>query len=199
MIRNVIFDFGQVLIKFIPEHMVSPYVSDTADRKMVEEVLFDRLYWDRLDAGTISDEEVVKLASERLPKRLHEPMKAAYENWYRNLPEIPGMHQLVKKLKAKGVRVFLISNISKGFAEHAGEFAVIREMEECIFSASVGLTKPSGEIFELLLKKASINAAESIFIDDSEKNIRGAESVGIKGYLFDGNALALEKYLDRII
>ena len=59
MIKNVVFDFGQVLVHFQPAYMVGKYVTDEADAKLLKEVLFDRLYWDKLDAGTITDEEAV--------------------------------------------------------------------------------------------------------------------------------------------
>ena len=56
-VKNVVFDFGQVLVHFDPSYMVGRYVSDEEDAALIAEVLFDRLYWDRLDAGTISDAE----------------------------------------------------------------------------------------------------------------------------------------------
>ena len=70
MIKNVIFDFGQVLVHFEPEYMVRQYVTDEDDVKLLSQVIFDRLYWDRLDLGTITDEETIKLCRERLPQRL---------------------------------------------------------------------------------------------------------------------------------
>ena len=60
MIKNIVFDFGQVLVHFEPKYMVGVYVDDKDDAKLLEEVVFDRLYWDRLDAGTISNEETVE-------------------------------------------------------------------------------------------------------------------------------------------
>ena len=59
MIKNLVFDFGNVLVRYEPEYMVSQYVSDPEDKRLLAEVLFDRLYWDALDEGTITDEEVV--------------------------------------------------------------------------------------------------------------------------------------------
>ena len=47
-----------------------------------------------------------------------------------------------------------------------------------------------------LLKKHNLKAEECIFIDDSQKNIDGAKSAGIEGYLFDGNVKKLRIYLD---
>ena len=57
------------------------------------------------------------------------------------------------------------------------------------------MVKPNAEIFEYILKKYSLKAEECVFIDDSEKNIVGCEAVGIKGYLFDGDADKLRKHL----
>ena len=70
MIKNVVFDFGQVMVHFEPNYMVGKYVTDEQDAKLLETVLFDRLYWDRLDAGTISDAEVIEECKKRLPERL---------------------------------------------------------------------------------------------------------------------------------
>ena len=71
MLKNVVFDFGQVLVKFEPEYMCGVYVDNEDDLKLIANVLFDRLYWDRLDAGTIEDEEVISEAKKRLPEKLH--------------------------------------------------------------------------------------------------------------------------------
>ncbi len=58
MIKNYIFDFGNVLAEFYPDKLTAPHISDEETNKIVREVVFDRLYWDKLDMGTITDEEV---------------------------------------------------------------------------------------------------------------------------------------------
>lgn len=200
MIKNVVFDFGKVMVHFEPSYMVGKYVSDPSDAKLLEEVLFDRLYWDRADAGTITDEEVVAACKARLPARLHEVSERIYWNWIYNLPEIDGMRELVQSIKSKyGVRVFLLSNISMYFAEHAHEIPCLAEFETCIFSAVCGYVKPSKEIFEYLCKTCEIEPHQTLFVDDSEKNIRGSEAYGIQGYLFDGDAKRLSTYLDTLL
>ena len=54
-IKTVVFDFGQVMVHFEPSYMVGKYVTDKEDAALLEKVVFDRLYWDKLDAGTIID------------------------------------------------------------------------------------------------------------------------------------------------
>ena len=198
MIKNIIFDFGKVLVDFDPEYMTSRYISDEQDIKLVSEVLFDRLYWDKLDAGTISDEEVVSESCKRLPEKLHKAVSDVYYNWMYNLPEISGMRELLQKIREKGIRLFLLSNISKGFAKKSSEISVLSYFEKCYFSAICGCTKPSAEIFNLVLSENDIKAEETLFVDDSIKNTNGAEKVGIIPYLFDGDSKKLESYLKEI-
>ncbi|MBQ7761443.1 MAG: HAD family phosphatase [Clostridia bacterium] len=200
MIKTVIFDFGQVLVHFEPEYMVGRYVTNEDDKKLLEEVLFDRLYWDRLDQGTISNEETLSLVKERIPKRLWDVADTIYYNWIYNIPEIDGMRDLVLYLKEKyNVNIYLLSNISTYFSSHREEIPILSLLDGCVFSGEIGIVKPSREIFEHLLNKYNVRAEECIFIDDNEKNIKGAMAVGINTYAFDGDSAKLKKYLDSIL
>lgn len=200
MIKNVVFDFGQVLVHFEPEYMVKKYVRDEADAKLLETVLFDRLYWDALDAGTIRDEEVIAAGRTRIPERLWEIAETIYYNWIYNIPEIEGMRELVVYIRERyGVRLFLLSNISEYFANHRSEIPVLSEFEHCVFSAVVGKVKPNRDIFEHLCAVCDILPAETVFVDDNTKNIAAANAFGITGYLFDGNVEKLKTYLDEIL
>ncbi|MBO5440226.1 MAG: HAD family phosphatase [Clostridia bacterium] len=200
MIKNVIFDFGQVIIHFVPEMMVSPYVTDKDDKALICDVLFDRLYWDKLDKGAISNEGVLEQCHKRLPKRLWAVTDKIYYNWIYNVPEIDGMRELIMKLKKKyNVRLFLLSNISNYFVEHAYEFSIFTLFDKCIYSAPLGIVKPSLEIFDYLCKTCNIEPSEAIFIDDNENNIASAKKFGLNGYIFDGDAKKLEAYLDTIL
>jgi len=170
-------------VRFDPYYMTSVYIKDENDIKTVHKVVFDRLYWDRLDDGTISDCEVKKAVCERLPERLHFDACKVYDNWIKNLPFIEGMEMLIDDLKNYGCKIFLLSNISCGFAEnYSAEPDISRlfsKFDGLVFSGPLGITKPSKEIFLHLLQKYGLKAEETIFIDDSEKNIKGAEAVGI--------------------
>ncbi len=74
MIKNFIFDFGEVLVKFDTEYMTSRYIKNLDDVKLVEAVVFDRLYWDKLDEGSITDEEVKQGLRSRLPENLRKTL-----------------------------------------------------------------------------------------------------------------------------
>ena len=199
-IKNVIFDFGQVLVRFEPSYMVGVYVTDKDDKALLEEVVFDRLYWDRLDKGTISNEETISLIKERIPENLWDVAEKIYYNWVYNIPEIDGMSDLLDHLKNRhGVRLFLLSNISNYFASHANEIPILKKLDGLVMSAPIGIVKPSYEIFDHICKKYDISPSEAIFVDDRTDNIEGAKAYGINGYVFDGNAEKLKEYLDEIL
>ena len=199
MIRNVVFDFGQVMVRFDPAYMVGKYVTDAADARLLETVVFDRLYWDRLDAGTITDEEALIACRGRLPERLWAVAAEIYYHWIYHLPEIEGMRALVEELRAGGVRVFLLSNISRYFASHAHEIACLAPFERCIFSAVCGAVKPDRAIFAHLCDTCGILPIETVFVDENADNVKGAEDFGIKGYLFDGDVARLRTYLAELL
>lgn len=200
MIKNLIFDFGQVMVSFKRKYMVERFVTEPADSALLQEVVFDRLYWDRLDAGTITDEETLRLVCERLPERLHGVAREIYYNWIYNIPEITGMVELVREMKEQyGVKVYLLSNISKYFAEHVGEIECLNSFDGLVLSSACGFTKPHRKIYEHICSQFALIPEECIFIDDRTDNIEGAESYGIKGYVFDGNAARLKEYLTKLL
>lgn len=195
MIKNIIFDFGQVLVRFDPHYMVTRFIEDGVDAALLESVLFDRLYWDPLDAGTITDEEVMRLSYARLPERLHEVAGKIYYSWIYNIPEIDGMRELLTELRERGYKLYLLSNICTYFAAHSDEIPILKLLDGCIFSGCEGVVKPEVAIFERLLSRFSLNADECIFVDDRALNIEGGERAGIRGYLFDGDVNKLRCYL----
>ena len=198
-IKNVVFDFGQVLVHFEPRYMVECYVKDEPDASLLTEVVFDRAYWDKLDAGTITNEETLSLCHARLPERLWDVADKIYCNWIYNIPEFDGMSELIDTLRAKyGKKIFLLSNISNYFAENSGKIPILSKIDKCIFSAPLGIVKPNPAIFEHLCSECEIVPEESIFVDDNAANVAAAEKLGISTYRFDGDVKALCAYFDTL-
>lgn len=200
MIKNVIFDFGQVLVRFDPAYMVGVYVSEPDDKALLEKVVFDRLYWNDLDAGKLGHDEAFELMCQRLPERLHDSARRIYDGWILNIPEIEGMRELVSYIKEKyGVKCFVLSDISHYFADNSHRVPILSLVDGCVFSANVGATKPDRRIYEHLIEKYRLDPAETVFIDDKPGNIEGAAAVGIKGYVFDGDSAKLKTWFDGMM
>ena len=200
MIKNVVFDLGRVMVQFENKYMVDKYAENADDAKLLGMIVTDRNCWDRLDLGTITDEEVVDYFKSRLPERLWQTMEVIYYNWIYNIPEVEGMSDVVRMVKNEyGKKVFVLSNISNYFAEHADEVPCIALFEKCIFSAVYGMVKPQREIYQLLCDECGIAPEETLFIDDSSKNIEAAQAFGIQGYVFDGDVEKLKAYLKKTL
>lgn len=199
MKKNIIFDFGNVLVEFSPIKMTEKYVKNKQDAKIISDVVFARKYWDCLDDASITDDEIIEGFSAELPKRLVDLGITVYNNWVSSLTFIDGMPKLVKRLKESGKKLYLLSNISVGFVECYQYVPEINNLlslfDGLVFSGPLKIIKPSKEIFTHLLNTYNLETYDCIFIDDSKINIEGAKNVGIDGYLFDGDAKKLEKYL----
>ena len=199
MIRNLIFDFGQVLVRFDPDFITGAYVTDPADRTLLRDRLFDRRFWDRLDDGSLTEEEILRTVSPELPERLRAPAAQILRGWHLHLPPVPGMWELAANAREKyGVSLYLLSNISRQFVPHAGDFPVLRQMDGCVFSGAIGLVKPSRDIFAYLCDTFRLDPGECLFIDDNPRNIAGAEASGIRGFLFDGDAAKVDLFLQKL-
>ena len=200
MIKNVVFDFGQTLVHFDPDFIVGQKVADPNDARLLRSVVFDGYYFKQLDAGSISNEEVLAHQKTRLPERLWAISEEIYYSWIYTMPEMEGMRELVLDIKQRfHAPVFLLSNISQYFVDHADEIPMLKLMDRCVFSCVCKMVKPSVEIFDHLCRECNIRPEETVFIDDLEANIVGARKAGLNGYLFDGNVPKLRAYLESVL
>ena len=200
MIKNYIFDLGNVIAGYDPYVFTAKYINGEENIKNIAEIVFDRTYWNKLDLGTITDKEVKEGIAGRVPEKLKASALMVYDNWMNDLIPIKGIKEIISDLKDKGYKLYLLSNISIGFAESYKNIGWIKEIldlfDALVFSGPIGKVKPDAEIFHYLLDKYDLKAEECFFIDDSIINIEGAEKVGIKGYLFDSDVEKLREYLN---
>lgn len=191
MIQNIIFDMGQVLKKYDPYACITPYVENPEDVELIRSQCFDSTEWQCLDAGTISYEEALAVWKKRIPERLAGTLDLIIENWDRYMTDLPGMCDLVRRLSEKGYCIYLLSNVSVRFERIRESFPALRYMKGAVLSACEKVTKPDRRIYEILLDRYQLDSARSVFIDDVQANVEGAESAGICGIRFDGDVASL--------
>ncbi len=200
MKKNIIFDFGNVLGQCYSDELTKPYVDTDEERIAIRDVVFDRLYWDKLDRGDITDEEVIAGVCSRLPAKWHDKAINVYQNWVNTMTPVPLMTSLVKELKTKGHKLYLLSNISIGFAETYHTVPWIRNLfdlfDGLVLSGTIHMAKPDVEIFQYVLDKFSLKAEDCVFIDDNRHNIEGSEQAGISAYFFDQDVAKLRAFLE---
>jgi len=113
--------------------------------------------------------------------RVHELWVADFRGW---LSINPGIIEVLADLKAGGTRLALLSNAGPDYGSYFRAGPLGDFFAACYVSGDLGLLKPQPEIYRHALDDLGIRAAEAVFIDNREANVRGAEALGITGHLF---------------
>lgn len=196
MIKNIIFDYGNTIVEFIPENIVKSYgITDKGDRELLVNGIFKNGSWTKLDDDSISQEDFNSLCLTLLPERLHNIAGEICRTWHHHLPFVPGMDDFVKRLKLQGYKIYLLSNISILFANDKDMFPIFDYFDGLVFTGPIKIIKPDKRVYEHILSKYNLCANESVFFDDNALNIDAARGCGIHSFLFKGNAEEAEKYL----
>lgn len=184
-IRNIVFDFGGVLIDWNPRYLYRTYFND--DRKM--EYFLSHVCtgeWNaEHDRGRTFDEGV-RLLEERFPQ-YSEAIRLYRDGWESMLHgEFPGTVALLMKLKKLGYGIYGLTNWSaETFPIARSKYPVLHRFDGIVVSGQEKLIKPDPRIFGILLERYGLNAGECIFIDDSPANIETAARLGFNTVLFD--------------
>ena len=184
MIKNVIFDYGGVLLDWNPHYLYDPYFGDVDKAEWFLTNICTYEWNAQHDNGKPIAEGTAELIAQH--PEWEKEICLYYDDFMKMMGgQIPGMEEFVKELKAKGYRVFGLSNWSvETFALVRPVYPVLDLMEDMVISGIEKVMKPDHRIFELALKRFGIKAEETVFIDDNPNNVKAACEVGIKGILF---------------
>ena len=195
MIKNILFDMGQVLIRFDQKFFIQRLGIEDADMELLLREVYRSVEWVQMDRGSLREEEAFERIRARLPERLHDAAWKLVIMWDRPILEIDGMYELVEELKELGYRVYLLSNASVRQHEYWPRIPASKFFDGKLISADVHVIKPQPEIYRLCLEKFNLKAEECFFIDDAPANIEGALQCGIPGAVFHGDAALLRRQL----
>lgn len=187
MIKNVIFDFGNVLAAFDPRAISRKYAETDTDADALAAVIFDDR-WAALDGGRISYEDYIRDSLARLPERLHGAACRLFDGWCADLVPIEATAHLIDVLRARGYRLYILSSAPECFSASAREnypFTALFDGE--VYSAVLHMEKPNADIYRYLLEKYDLCADECFFLDDKPVNVEGAAACGIRGTVYDGD------------
>ena len=187
MIRNVVFDVGNVFVRWSPPEVVRrcfDLAPGSAENLKRAEALFRSPVWLRLNLGHLSQQEVEHFYQTELGLTA-EQARDVFFHVMDHQELIEGTVTIARGLKAAGYRVFGLTDNVHEIVKHLRARHQFWELfEGCIVSAEVGMVKPSLEIFRHLLDTFKLTAAETLFFDDFQVNIDGARAVGIEARLF---------------
>jgi len=195
MIRNILFDMGNVLIYFDRNLFMDRLGVAEKDKKLLMREVFLSVEWVRMDRGSMVEADAVASCCSRLPEYLHDAAEKLIQMWDRPILPIPGMYELIEELKEKGYGIYLLSNASLRQHEYWPRIPAHTFFDGTIISADEGVMKPNAEYYLRALNKFCLKADECFFIDDVPANIEGAFHCGIPGAIFHNDVALLRRQL----
>ena len=193
MIRNIVFDMGNVLIRFDPLLFIEREgITDQEDRKIILDELFNSVEWAQMDRGILEEKTAEPFILKRFPERLHPAVCNLLYHWAIPGDEFSGMRELVAELKEAGYRLFLLSNASTAQHRYWPLFPpVSRYFDGKLISCDVKVVKPMREIYQIFTDRFLLDPEECLFIDDAPANVAAAITCGWNGIVFHGDAVQL--------
>ena len=175
----VVFDIGNVLVRWNPRNLFRKTIKDEA---RMERFLSAALSGDfvRLTDVAADFAHVVKERAKAFPE-FAEELHLFDERWIETIGgPIEENIALMRRLKAAGRPVYGLSNFAAvKFALARQMFDVLTEFDCCIVSGHVGVAKPDARIFEILFERVGRKPHELLFVDDSQTNVEAAEALGM--------------------
>ena len=198
MIRNIILDFGSVLVDWNPERLYGPYFNDDAKMRYFLTEICPHAWNAQADAGRSTAE----ITEERVAvhPEWEKEIRMYFGQWIKMMGEqIPGMQELVEELKNRGYRLYGLTNWSaETFPLVKDNYPVFRLLDGIVVSGEEKIAKPDPGIFRILLQRYGLKPEECLFIDDNPGNVSTGESLGIRGLIFT-SAAALKSRLAEVL
>lgn len=201
MIKNIIFDMGNVLILFHPEQIFSSILSEREDIDAILTHFFATEEYREVDRGTMTYAQVLDVIRENLPEHLVSLLKELFvDNCFVSnfMPPFPEMYDLVAELKENGYNTYLLSNATKAFHNYKDKIPALGLMDGMIVSSDYGLLKPEKEIYETLFREFSLDPSECIFIDDVKENVDGAIACSMDGIVYSPTVEAVSVLREKL-
>ena len=198
MIKNIIFDLGNVLISFKPSEYFDKNKYPETIRTTILSDIFGSKEWQMLDKGEITTPEAINAISKRSSLKKEEIAHIFNLRTDLMFPLDQNV-RLLPELKKRGLRLYYLSNFPLDiFDEVKDGYYFFKYFDGGLISAEVKSSKPDDPIYKTFLEKYSLIPGECLFIDDLEINVKAAESIGMKG-LFTNGSLAISMEIEKAL
>jgi 2-haloacid dehalogenase len=197
-IDTIIFDLGGVLIDWNPRYVYRKIFKTEEETEWFLENVATSEWNENQDAGY----PLHKATQELIAKHPEwEPeIKAYYGRWLEMLgDQIHETVEILRQLKQAGkYKLYALTNWSAETFPHALErFEFFKLFEGVVVSGEEKMRKPSPEFYKIIIDRYHLDPLTTIFIDDSLRNVTGAEALGITGIHFH-NPSQLKEELQKL-
>lgn len=192
-IKNIIFDIGNVLTRFCWDEF---YADFGYSEEMVERLgraTVKSPVWSEIDRGVWTNQQLLDSFIKNDPD-IEKDLRRVFQNLHGIVRKVEYAVPWIQKLKAAGYHCYYLSNFSeRARSECDDALDFLEYMDGGILSYQEKLIKPQPEIYELLLNRYHLTAEESVFLDDTERNLPPAREFGIKTILFANKEQAVQE------
>lgn len=182
---TVVFDIGNVLVGWDPRYLYRKVFATEAEvERFLAEICTTEWHLAH-DYGVSFEENGLKL------KALHPDHADLIDMWRGRYSEmipgrVPGTAELLHEMGDRGVTLHGLTNMpSTVFAYLRETYRELQRFGVTVVSGDEGVIKPDPRIFEILIERASLAPARTLFIDDSRANIEAAEALGFATHHFE--------------
>ena len=187
MIRNMVFDIGNVLMDFRwQEYMRSLFGENEALIQTINQGIWHNGCWAAMDKGEMDGAATLRSAVAFAPQYEKE-IKLTLDRVALAFHKFGYAVPWVQELKGMGLNVYYLSNYSAfSIAANPDVLDFIPCMDGGVFSFEVKAVKPEPEIYRCLCDKYGLKPEECLFTDDVPANVKGAQACGFQGIVFEG-------------
>lgn len=198
MIKNIIFDFGGVLLDWNPRYLYKSYFNNDEEMEHFLADICNGEWNIRQDAGRPFAEAVKELQA-KFPEYA-EAIQMNDDDWEKMLKcELPESIDLLKELKFMGYGIYGLTNWSAEKIGYAfANYSFFSLFDGIVVSGVEKVVKPDRKIYEILLERYSLKPGECVFIDDNQDNVDMAKVLGINAIRFD-NIGNVKEHLETLL
>ena len=198
MVRNIIFDYGKVLVNYDFDALFRRLFPDEDKSAAMSAFFNEPRHFQFSDRGFKTFEGAVEDFIRERPD-----LEAEMRLFCRHKPEgifeeVPGMRGLLEKLKKRGLKFYGLTNWDTQVYVTLEQFGIFKLLDGMVISSEEHFVKPEPEIYRRLLEKYKLFPEECVMVDDREENVTGARAVGMEGIVFR-DAVQFEEELEFIL
>ena len=184
MIKNLIFDFGKVLVDYDFKAFFRKYIPNTERCQAFTPVLYNEELQQMLDREERPFDVIMEDWIENHKEFEHEIryFNEHYPEIVTN--EVEGMYELLTQHKAEGYKLYGLTNWCSKVYLTMAQFPIFKLLDGQIISSEEKVIKPEPEIYQRLFDKFNLKPEECIFADDRAENIEGGSRLGMDGIVF---------------
>ncbi len=194
MIKNIIFDLGNVILKDSPSVVLENSKILSKNCQIIKSRFFDN--WNELDLGNETLKE--HLDNCRFDFYIDESIREILLNYYKYRPFNNEIVELMNNLKSNKYNIFILSNNNKEAYEYLKKNPIFKSVDGWIVSCDYHILKPNKEIYIQLFQTFNISPEECFFIDDKKENVNIAKILGMKGFTLDIKNHGLDKLMENL-